>query len=227
MTTENKKKELGPCDVVTPLFRGSYVTLFEARAPDPKKPNEKNYGIEMWFRVAEVCDERLKDQPIVKIDDFVKACNAAAIEKWGVDATKWPKGIKNPIKKGEDLTGKNGTLVGGVVIRTSRKESFGRPVVVDQNVKDIIDKDQAYSGAYYIAKVHSYGWEHPTGGKGVSFTLDMVQFHHDGEALGNRMDAADAFAALPMPGGAPAGTGKVAAAQPAAVAAGSVFGDLG
>jgi len=221
---KKEKKPLGPCDVVTPIFRGSYVTLFEARPPDPNKPNEKVYGVEMWFRVAEKCDERLKDQPIVKIDDLVKACTAAAAEKWGVDTAKWPKGLKNPIKKGESLTGKNGTLEGGIVVRTNRKESFGRPVVVDQNVKDIIDKDLVYSGAYFIAKVHAYAWEHPTGGKGVSFTLDMVQLHHDGEPLGNRLEAADAFAAIPVPGGQPAGAASSAA--PATAAAG-VFGDLG
>jgi len=227
VTTENKKekKPLGPCDVVTPIFRGSYVTLFEPRAPDITKPNEnKQYGIEMWFRVAEACDERLKDQPIVKIDDIVKAANAAAAEKWGVDPTKWPKGLKNPIKKGEDLTGKNGTLAGGIVLRTNRKESFGRPVVVDQNVKDIIDKDQVYSGAYFIAKAHAYAWEHPTGGKGVSFTLDMVQLHHDGEPLGNRLEAADAFASIPLPS---SGKAEGAASAPAAPAAGGVFGALG
>ena len=154
-----------------------------------------------------------------------QAANAAAAEKWGVDPTKWPKGIKNPIKKGESLTGKNGTLAGGIVVRTNRKESFGRPVVVDQNVKDIIDKEQVYSGAYFIAKIHAYAWEHPTGGKGVSFTLDMVQLHHDGEPLGNRLEAADAFASIPVPGGAPAGAAT--ASVPAAASAGGVFGDLG
>src|SRR3990167_10540477 len=156
MTTDGKKKTLGPMDTVTPIFRASYLNAFKARAADPAKPNEKNYGVEMWFRVAEVCDERLKDQPIVKITDLIRAANAAASEKWGVDATKWPKGLKNPIKKGETLTGKNGTLVGGIVVRTSRKETFGRPVVVDQNVQNIIDETQVYSGCYMVGKVHAH-----------------------------------------------------------------------
>lgn len=228
MTTENKKKPMGPTDCTTPLFRASYLNAFEARAADPNKPTEKNFGVEMWFRVAEACDDRLKDQPIVKIDDIVKAANAAAADKWGVDPAKWPKGLKNPIKKGESLTGKNGTLDGGVVVRTNRKESFGRPVVVDQNVKDIIDKTSVYSGAYFIAKMHAYGWEHPTGGKGVSFTLDMLQLVRDGEPLGNAMKAEDVFAAIPVPAGAPAGAGAAQpAAAPAAPAAGGVFGALG
>lgn len=215
---------MGPTDVVTPMFRGSYVNVFEPRAADPTKPNEKNYGVEMWLRVAEKCDERLKELPIVKIDDFVKAANAAAAEKWGPDSASWPKGLKNPIKKGETLTGKNGTLEGGIVIRTNRKEAFGRPQVVDQNVKNVMDKTLIYSGAYYYAKAHAYGWVHPTGGKGVSFTLDMLQLVKDGEPLGNRLDAADAFEALPVPAGAPAGA---TAPAPAAAPAGGTFGDLG
>ena len=222
MSTENKtKKPMGATDCTTPIFRASYLNAFEARAADPAKPNDKNYGVEMWFRVAEACDDRLKDQPVVKIDDLVKAANAAAAEKWGVDTTKWPKGLKGPFKKGEELTGKNGTLAGGVVVRTSRKESFGRPVVVDQNVKDIIDKTQVYSGCYMLGKIHAYAWEHPTGGKGVSFTLDMLQLYRDGEPLGNAMKAEDAFAAIPVPAGA--------AAKPAETvpAAGGAFGALG
>lgn len=225
MSNEKAKKPMGPTDAVSPLFRASYLNVFEPRAADPAKPNEKNYGVEMWFRVAEACDERLKDQPIVKITDLIKAANAAASEKWGPDATKWPKGLKNPIKKGEDLTGKNGTLAGGVVVRTNRKEAFGRPIVVDQNVQNIIDKTQVYSGCYMVGKVHAYAWEHPTGGKGVSFTLDMLQLVKDGEPLGNRLDAADAFESVPLPAGAPAG--QAAAAAPAAPAGGGMFGDLG
>ncbi len=226
MTTETKKKPLAATDCVTPQFRASYLNVFEARAVDASKPNEnKQYGVEMWFRVAEKCDERLMDQPIVKIDDLVKAANAAAAEKWGVDPTKWPKGLKNPMKKGEDLTGKNGTLAGGIVVRTARKEAFGRPVVVDQNVKDIIDKTQVYSGCYMIAKIHCYAWEHPTGGKGVSFTLDMLQLVKDGEPLGNRLEAADAFASIPLPAGQAGAPASAGAAAPAA--AGGVFGDLG
>lgn len=225
MSTETKKKPMGATDCTTPIFRASYLNAFEARAADPSKPADKNFGVEMWFRVAEACDDRLKDQPVVKIDDLVKAANAAAAEKWGVDPQKWPKGIKSPFKKGEDLTGKNGVLPGGVVVRTSRKESFGRPVVVDQNVKDIIDKKAVYSGCYMLGKIHAYAWEHPTGGKGVSFTLDMLQLVRDGEPLGNAMKAEDAFAAIPVPGAKP---GEAAAAQPAAApAGGGMFGSLG
>ena len=224
MTTDNKKKPLGPTDAVTPEFIASYLTCFEAKAPDPGKPNEKVYGVEMWFRVAEKCDDRLKDLKVVSIADLEKAAMAAMSEAWGADQTKWPKGFKHPFKKGETLTGKNGTLEGGMVVRTSRKEAFGRPVVVDQNLKDIIDVKQVYSGCVMRGKVHAYAWTHPTGGKGVSFTLDMLQLVRDGEPLGNAMKAEDAFAAIPVPAAQP-GAAKTAEAAPAGAAA--VFGSLG
>lgn len=222
-TTNAEKKKMGPTDTLTPVFRASYLNAFDATAPDPSKPDVKNFGVEMWFRVAQVCDDRLKDQPVVSIADLEKAAMAACSEAWGAEQGKWPKGFKHPFRKGETLTGKNGTLVGGMVVRTNRKESFGRPVVVDQSVKDIVDKKQVYSGCYMRAKVHAYAWKHPTGGAGVSFTLDMLQLDHDGEPLGNAMKAEDAFEAIPV-ATAPAGAPAAAAAAPAA---GGMFGNLG
>lgn len=216
MTNSNPK--FRPTDVLTPTFRASYLNVFDARAADESKPNDKVYGVEMWFRMAEKCDERLKDQPIVKLDDLVNAVQAAAAAKWGPDKNLWPKGLKSPFKKGEDLTGKNGTLDGGVMIRTKRKEKDGKPVIVDQDVKDIIDKTRVYSGCYMRAQLNAAAWVHPTGGKGVSFWLNMLQLVADGEPLGNKADAADAFGPIAVP---------TSSAQPTATAAASdVFGDL-
>lgn len=220
MTTETKKK-LGPTDCLTPEFRASYLNAFEARAANPQNPLDKNYGVEMWFRVKDTPESLAAGEKVVSIKDLEAAAMAACSEAWGADKSKWPKGFKHPFKKGEDNTGKNGAIPGVMLVRTNRKEKFGRPVVVDQNVKDIIDQKQVYSGCYMRAKIHAYVWKHPTGGTGVSFTLDMLQLVRDGEPLGNRMEAADAFEAVPLPAGAGA------QAQQAAAPAGDTFGSLG
>ena len=214
-----EKKKMGPMDCLTPVFRASYANLFEARAADPSKPNDKNFGVEMWFRVKQTPESEKAHEEIVSIKDLEAAANAACIEAWGPDRAKWPQGFKHPFKNGDTKTGKQGAVPGCIVVRCNRKESFGRPVVVDQNVKDIIDTKQVYSGCYMRAKVHAYCWKHVSGGQGVSFTLDMAQLVRDGEPLSNRMEADDAFGAIPMPGGEAAGA--------AAPAAGSVFGNLG
>lgn len=223
MTTENKtKKPMGPTDCLTPVFRASYLNAFEARPADPSKPQDKNYGVEMWFRVAHTAESKAAGEEIVSIKDLEAAAMAACSEAWGADKSKWPKGFKHPFKKGEDNTGKAGAIPGVMIVRTTRKEKFGRPNVVDQNVKDIIDQKQVYSGCYMRAKIHAYVWKHPTGGQGVSLTLDMLQLVRDGEPLGSRMEAGDAFDALPVP----AGVGPASAAAKASDA-GSTFGDLG
>ena len=224
MTTTEKKK-LGPCDVLTPTFRASYLNVFEPRSAEPGNPNaKKDYGVEMWFRVKDTPESLAAGEKCVNIQDLVAAANAAATERWGVDKTKWPK-FKYPVfKKGEDRTGKGGPIPGVVIVRAKRAESFGRPIVVDQNVKDIIDKNQVYSGCYMMAKLHAFAWP-PAGkpstfGNGVSFTLDMLQLDHDGEPLGNKMAAADAFESIAVPAGS-----AQAPAQGAEAA--DTFGGLG
>lgn len=213
------KKPLAKTDVVTPVFRASYLNAFEARAADPTKPNDKNYGVEMWFRVKQTDESKKAGEEVVSIADLEKCAMMACEEAWGSDKSKWPKGFKHPFKKGEDNTGKNGPIAGVMIIRATRKEKFGRPAVVDQDIKDVIDTKTVYSGCYMRAKIHAYIWKHATGGTGVSFTLDMLQLVRDGEPLGNRLAAADAFEAIPVTGGQ-ASTATESTAK-------DVFGGLG
>lgn len=197
MNTE-KTNKMGPMDCVTPEFRVSYPALFEARSADPSKPNEKNFGMEMLFRVSGAQGTEKN----VDIKDLKAAAEAACIGAWGPDKSKWGA-FKHPFKKGDDpqWSGKAGYGAGIIFVRCGRKEAFGRPTVVDQNVKDIMDKTAIYPGCYCRAKIHAYTWKHPTGGKGVSFNLDMVQLVRDGEPLGGGMKAEDAFESIAVPAG--------------------------
>ena len=227
-TQPTAKKQLGPCDAVTPVYRASYLNVFEARAADPSKPDDKNYGVEMWFRVADTEESVKAGEKIVDLRALYAAAKAAIGEKWGADEAKWPKGLKIPFKKGETNTGKQGSIPGVIILRTARKEKFGKPVVVTQDPNvPVLDTKTVYSGCYMRGKIHFYAWEHPTGGKGVSATLDMLQIVRDGEPLGNRMEATDAFEALPVPAGQPAGAAPASGAVKAeAPAAASPFGEL-
>lgn len=232
MTTTQTQpaKKLGPTDVVTPEFRCGYPTLFEPRKPDPNKP-EKQYGVEMYFRVKQVPGVEIPPgEKLVSIEPLKAAIIAAIEEKWGKDQKSWPKNLKLPLKDGAnpDKADKSGWAPGVVVVRANRKEEFGPPIVVDQKVKAIpaINKGAIYGGCYCYAKIHAHAWEHPTGGKGVSFTLDMIQLSRDGEPFGNRMAAEDAFSSIAVP--EVVGTGKPGASEaaPAASAGTTLFGDL-
>jgi len=122
----------------------------------------------------------------------------AAKEKWGDNAKKIvesPK-FKDPFKDQGDQVNKQGELYAGMTagamcVQASCKQSFGRPGVVDLEGNDLIDADDVYSGAYYRATVKAYAWEHPTGGKGVSFGLQNVQKLAEGEKLGGGRSGVD------------------------------------
>jgi len=70
------------------------------------------------------------------------------------------------------------------------------PVVVDRQVRPILDPSEVYSGCY--ARVSMVAFVYNTAGKkGVSFGLRNVQKLEDGEALaGGRSDPEEDFDAL-------------------------------
>jgi hypothetical protein len=204
MTTE--KRKLGRTDCLTPEFRMSYPTLLEPRAPDPAQPARKNYGVEMLFRVAETPQSKKLGEKVVTLEALKTAALEAVKGKWGQEQSRWPTDLREKLaklfKRGE--VGKNadkdGYGAGVIYVRASRREEFGAPLVVDQLVAPVTDKNLIYGGAYARAKIHAYAWTHPTGGNGVSFTLDLIQLVRDGEPFGNRLNAADAFEAIAVPG---------------------------
>jgi Protein of unknown function (DUF2815) len=205
MTTTEKKK-LGPTDVLTPEFRMSYPHVLEPKAPDPKKPNEKIYGVEMLFRISETPNSAKRGEKIVDISPLKTAAMEAVKAKWGAEQARWPADLKEKLQKlfkcgdiGKNA-GKDGYGVGIIYVRATRKEEFGAPIVIDQLVAPVTDKNAVYGGMYAHAKIHAFAWSHPTGGNGVSFTLDMLQLIRDDEPFGNRMGAEDVFEAIKVPG---------------------------
>ena len=207
----------------------SYPTLLEPRKVDPAKP-EMQYGVEMLFRVAATPESTKRGEKVVSIESLKTAAMEAVKEKWGATPTSWPKDLKEKLgklfKKGDDdkVADKDGYGVGVIYVRANRKEAFGPPTVVDQLVVPVTDKNLIYGGAYARAKIHAYAWSHPTGGNGVSFTLDMLQLVRDGEPFGNRTTAADAFEAIPTPSGT--GATKKEAGAPSQAEAASLFEGL-
>ena len=75
-------------------------------------------------------------------------------------------------------------------------KSATRPGVVDTDLQPIIDPEELYSGAYYRASINPFAWDHPTGGKGVSFGLNYVMKVRDGEPFSGRKAAEEDFKAF-------------------------------
>jgi len=176
-------------NVITPKFRVSYPQVFRPKLNDLNGKQE--YSLVAIF--APGSDLSLLNAQVA----------AAATEKWGADKSKWPKPLRNPIRKNEERE-KEGKLpdgyeAGGVFINFKGSQ---KPGVVDQNVQTIIDESQFYAGCYAIAQVRAYAYDNK-GNRGVAFGLQNIQKVADGDPLSGRQRAEDAF--VPVAGAAAGG----------------------
>ena len=77
-----------------------------------------------------------------------------------------------------------------------------QPFVVDANVQNMINPVEVYSGCYGRASVNFFPYS-VSGKKGIGCGLNGIQKLRDGESLGGRISAEEAFGAMAA---APAGT---------------------
>lgn len=100
---------------------------------------------------------------------------------------------KNPIRPAEDKEGMAGFEPGWHFISAWSNQ---RPAVVDRRAVPITDESVIYPGVWVNCHVSAFAWDHPTGGKGVSFNLDALQFVKDDERLDGRVNVGNVFEAL-------------------------------
>lgn len=140
--------------LITPPFRGWFVHLNEPRGIKGDPTSDKKYQMLI---------------PILEDDGFWKKAEAmvkdTAREKFG----QIPRKLKSPIKEGAESEYEE--LDGYKFINPGNTR---RPGLVDGRLEPIVDPEELYSGAWYRASLTAYAWEHPTGGKGVSFSLNNV-----------------------------------------------------
>jgi len=190
--------ELTPRDVITPPVRIAYANgLWEARVPAGSAPGTKaKFGCVLLL------------PPETKLEAFAAAIKAAMMDKWG-KVIPLPA-AKNPIKDAAEKDGVAGFDEGWHFINVSGTR---QPAVVDGQLNPILDKDMLFSGCYVHAHLNAYAWDHPTGGKGVSFGLNSVQFVRTGERLGAGAVAPEyVFKPLTAPKSGAQGGGKTKAA---------------
>jgi hypothetical protein len=169
--------ELSNTEIVTPPLRLAFPALFTPK-PTFKGGDDKKYQA--------VC----LIPPDVDLTPFFNCVKAAMIDKWG-KLIKMPSG-SNPIKPctEKDL---DGYADGWYYINT---KSGYQPNVVDQKCQAVIDVERAYSGCWCRFHLSVYAWDHPVGGKGVSFSLNSVQLVRDDERLDGRRSAEEVFESI-------------------------------
>jgi hypothetical protein len=161
--------------VTTPKFRVSFPHLHE---PAGMEGQEKKYSVVMLF---------------AKDSDMSWAKNAIAkvlTERFGADKAKWPKGMKNPIRDGDE---KETPLAGyeGHYYLTARSKD--KPGVVDAKCNDILDvRDEMYAGCFARATVAFYYYD-KAGNRGIGIALNNLQKMGDGEKFSGKAAAKDEF----------------------------------
>lgn len=170
-------------NVITPRVRLAYADgLKKAQLPQGEKDPEK-----ARFQVTGLAPN---DVDLKMLNEEVEK---TAVEKWGADYKKKYK-VKKPFLKTEEYpkVGVEATDF-PVMFRCS---SPTRPQIVDAAGKAVGEDqhDRIYSGRWGRISLRCYAWDHPTGGKGVSFGLQNVQLLDDDEPLGGgRPRAEDEF----------------------------------
>jgi hypothetical protein len=183
--------------VMTPTFRVNFPNLLKASLN--KLNNKMEFSCMAIFK---------KGEDLKKLQALAQA---AIVDKWGADQARWPKDpatgkvdIRSPFRKHEEkrIESESGALIfpqgmeeGGIFITM---KSLRAPGVVDGARQAILDEKLLYSGCYGRAIVSAYAYGGTgTGFKaGVSFWLVHFQKVSEGDPLGSRVAAEDAFEAI-------------------------------
>lgn len=173
--------------IITPPARLSFPSLDKARAVSE--------GDTPKFQATLLFDEAAQNTNEFKM--LRKVYKDVLKEQWGDNV---PKKLKQPFLTIDDLDPEkipDGYDEGHVFLRVN---TTIQPGLVDENVQKVLNpSEKFYAGCYVIAAVHAFAWKHKTGGCGVTFGLDHLQFYKDGEPFTKRSKPADVFS--PLSGG--------------------------
>jgi len=171
-----------PTMVTTGEVRISYEHLMKPYANQPGA--EEKYSATLLIPKSDVATKQ-------RIDAAIQAAVQEGINsKWnGVR----PPQVAIPIYDGDGVR-PNGEPFGpeckGHWVMTASSKL--RPEVVDLNLNPIIDATEVYSGMYARVNINFFPYN-SAGKRGVGCGLGPVQKTRDGEPLGGRISAADAF----------------------------------
>jgi hypothetical protein len=151
---------------VIPQSRMVYPALFEPQAPKGESADKAKYGA--VFLIP-------------------KGADIAALNTMLADAAKAKfgrtKAVKSPLKKTDES--KSLSKYSDDYPYYLRAQSNYRPVVVGPDGTTFVtDKEVAYSGRWAVASVVPFAWAHPTGGDGVSLSLNSVQLLDHADKIG-------------------------------------------
>lgn len=166
MTTPSKTPATLVCVTNAVL---SFPALFEPK-PKMKGATPDGKPVKLTYQATLCLPPEFDLKPL-------QAAAAAAIEKKFGKIIK----VKNPFRLCSEVSWADHMPEGSHFIAA---HSDRAPSLVDRRRLPTLDQELFYSGCIVNAWVNAWAWDHPTGGKGVSFDLKAVQF----VAAGTRID---------------------------------------
>jgi hypothetical protein len=166
--------------LVLPAGRLSYPSLDKPRAMPGESEDKAKYSTSIILPAD--CDLRLA----------IELINKTASEKWPIASNK---PIKKPFIKHAEKT-EDAALAKAFPILI-RAASNQKPNVLFASGDPCTLVEEMYPGRWALISVRTFAWDHPTGGRGVSFGLSNVMLLDHADRLGGgRVKAEDEFGDL-------------------------------
>lgn len=162
--------------VITGKVRMSYANVFE-----PKSIN----GSDPKYSVSLIIPKDDK-ATIEKINAAIELAKKEGITKLG---GKIPANLRTPLRDGDIDRPDDDSYANSYFVNAN---STIKPGIVDENLQQIIDTTEFYSGCYGRASIVFYAYN-ANGNKGIACGLQNLQKLEDGEPLGGRSRAEDDF----------------------------------
>lgn len=160
--------------VVTGKVRFSYAHVFEAVTIG--EGTEKKYSVSILI-------PKKDKATLAKINEAVEAAKEEGKGKWG---GKIPKMLKLPLRDGDLEKEDDDNYAGMMFLNASSKR---RPQIVDQDLNEILDKEEFYSGCWGRASINFYAFD-VSGNRGIAAGLNNLQKLEDDEKLGGGASSA-------------------------------------
>lgn len=174
-------KEINSTKVVTGKVRFSYVNIFKARS--------FQQGQDEKYSICLLIDKKDK-ATLNKIKSAMEAAKKQGVaDKWG---GKLPANLKLPLRDGDAERADEAEEYTGMFFINANSNQ--KPGIVDENLNEVLDPTEVYSGCYGRASINFFPFN-SNGNKGIAVGLNNVQKLADGEPLGaSRASAEDDFA---------------------------------
>jgi len=155
--------------------RFSYANVF--------KPKAANEGEEPKYSVSVIIPKENKED-IAKIEKAIENAIELGKSKLG----KIPKDLKTPLRDGDEERDDEAYADSMFINANSNR----KPGIVNEDLEEIIEVDEFYSGCYGRVAVNFYAYNVGKS-KGIAAGLQNLQKTEDGEALSGGSTAAQDF----------------------------------